>query len=116
MTIYNKPTQIQSDAVLQLNEISRKIEDAHTHRDVDNLVKEAIEIIQHIPSGTRQLGDGAVADFDYIRDAHVVTLRSHFGSHPSLACYKESVTITLDLLMGCVVLGRDRLNRLLQST
>jgi hypothetical protein len=110
MTVYHKPTQLQIDAVKQLHDLQNKIENAATHRDVDALVTEAIEIIQHVPSGSRELADGTIANFDYIRDAHVITLRSDLGSHPLLAAYKESVCITLELLMGCVVLGRRRTN------
>ncbi|MGV3459525.1 MAG: hypothetical protein ACO1N9_03620 [Flavobacterium sp.] len=113
MTVYHKPTQMQIDAVLQLNELRKKIESATTHRETDMLVTEAIEIMQYAPSGSRELADGTTANFDYIRDAHIVTLRSDLGSHPSLEGYKESVCITLDLLMQCVVLGRDALKGIL---
>ncbi|MCR5862704.1 hypothetical protein LRS05_11365 [Flavobacterium sp. J372] len=114
MTVYHKPTQLQLDAVKQLHELQSKIENAVTHRDVDALVAETVEIIQHVPSGSRELGNGTTANFDYIRDAHVITLRSDLGSHPTLTGYKESVRITIDMLMQCVVLGRQALSVALQ--
>lgn len=113
MTVYHTPEQIQTDAVLQLFETQKKIASAGTHRHVDAFVAEAIEIAQHIPSGSKKLPEGTVMNFDDARDRHIVTLRSEIGSHPSLPNYKETVIITIDLLMGCIVLGRERLNGVL---
>lgn len=113
MTVYHKPMQMQIDAVVQLNEIARKIAMAISHREIDSLLAEAIEIMQYVPSGAKELADGSLANFDAERDSHIVTLRADIGSHPTLAGYKDSVCITLDLLMQCTVLGRNALNGIL---